>query len=336
MTTEPLQRPARLLIATMRLSRTLPVVCCAGLLPTLAGCVVHVDSGGFSARKESRFTVEGRPIIDLTTFDGAIEVQAWDEPDVLVRVESRASSRALLEEIDVAMTQDGSRIAVTVTAETREGWHFDGGGTGRSARVVASVPVDSEIRLRSGDGSVHVERVRGRIDARTDDGRIVMREVAGDITADSGDGSVQMEDVDGRCTVSTRDGSVLVSGRLVGDLTARSGDGSVTVRASAGSTVTGGWEIDTADGGVVLSLPEALDARLDVLTSDGRITLNGYPDLAVEREGDGRRLQAMLGAGAGTVRVRTGDGSITLKRAHVPEPPAPPAPPAPPSPPTAP
>ena len=91
----------------------------------------------------------------------------------------------------------------------------------RSARLVATVPVDSEVRLRSGDGSVRVERVRGSIDARTEDGRIVMREVGGGIVADSGDGSVQVEDLDGKCSVSTRDGSVLVTGRLHGGLKAK-------------------------------------------------------------------------------------------------------------------
>ncbi|BCS31602.1 hypothetical protein TBR22_A08040 [Luteitalea sp. TBR-22] len=314
----------------MRRSRALPFFALGGLLPLLAGCVVHVDSGGFSARKEQRFRVEGRPTIDLATFDGTIEVQAWDRDEVLVQVDSRASSRALLEGIDVKMSQQGRRIAVEATAPEQDGWQLRGGGISRTARVVASVPVDSEVRIRSGDGAVHVERVRGVIDARTRDGRIVMREVGGEIVADSGDGAVQMEDVDGRCTVSTRDGSVLVSGRLRGGLRASSGDGTITVRAADGSVVNGDWQIETGDGGVVLALPDVLDASLDARTSDGRISLNGFPDLPIEQEGEGRRLQAVLGNGQGRLRIRTGDGSITLKRSFVPPPPAPPAPPAPP------
>ena len=216
----------------MRLQRALPIVCCAGLVSLLAGCVVHVDSGGFSSRNEMHFKVKGRPVVDLTTFDGAIEVRSWDKPEVLVRVEARASSKPLLDSIDVAGSSQDSHVVVTASVKETSGWEVSSGGMSRSVRLVATVPVDSEVRLRSGDGSVRVERVHGVIDARTEDGRIVMREVGGDIVADSGDGSVQMEDVDGRCTVSTRDGSVLVSGRLRGDLKASSGDGSVTVRAA--------------------------------------------------------------------------------------------------------
>ena len=304
---------------------------CLGLVPLLTGCVVHVDSGGYTARKEQRFTVTGRPTIDLDTFDGAIEVQAWSKPEVLVVVETRASSKALLEGIDITTEHEASRVTLKVTAPDKSGWSFETGGVSRSAKVIATVPIDSQVRLRSGDGSVRVERVRGVIDARTDDGRIVMRDVAGTIVADSGDGSVQMEDVDGQCTVSTRDGSVLVSGRLRGGLKATTGDGSVTVRAAEGSEVSDDWQIETTDGGVVLSLPELFAARLDARTNDGRISLNGYPDLTIEREGEGRVLQAVLGKGERALRIRTGDGSITLKRVYVPMPPAPPAPPAPPT-----
>jgi len=291
---------------------------------------VHVDSGGFTARQERRFAIEGQPMLDLDTFDGAIEVQAWDKPEVLVRVESRASSRPLLDSIDIEMAQEGREVRVKASVPRSEGWELRT-GIARSAKLVATVPFDSQVRLRSGDGSVRVERVRGRIEARTDDGRIVMREVAGDIVADSGDGSVQMEDVDGRCTVSTRDGSVLVTGRLRGALKATSGDGSVTIKAAEGSEVSDDWQIETSDGGIVLALPDVIDARLDARTSDGRIALNGYPEMPIEREGSGRSLQTVFGAGTRQVRLRTGDGSITLKRAYVPLPPAPPAPPAPPT-----
>lgn len=318
----------------MSITRTLPVAsACLGLVPLLTGCVVHVDSGGYTAREQVHFKVQGRPVVDLSTFDGAIDVQSWEKPEVLVQVESRASSKELLDSIDVQGRSQDSQVTVTVTAQERGTWELSSGSLSRSARMVATVPVDSEVRLRSGDGGVRVERVRGRIEARTDDGRIMMREVTGDIVATSGDGSVQMEDVDGRCTVSTRDGSVLVTGRLRGGLKASSGDGSVTIRAADGSDVSDDWEIETADGRVVLALPDRLDARLDAQTVDGRIALSGYPDLTVVREGRSHRLQTVFGTGARALRIRTGDGSITLKRTHVPAPPAPPAPPSPPSPP---
>ena len=55
----------------------------------------------------------------------------------------------------------------------------------------------------------------------------------------------------------------------------------------------------------------------------------GSPDMPIERQGEGRRLQAVLGSGAGNLRIRTGDGTITLKRSYIPVAPAPPHPPRP-------
>ncbi len=296
--------------------RALPVAAaCLGVVPFLSACVVHVDSGGFTERKEQRFATDGQPVVDLDTFDGAIEVMAWDKPEVLVQVEMRASSEALLDDVDVRMTQDGTTVTVKAALKERDGWDLPARSISRSARIVATVPVESIVRLRSADGSLRVEGIRGRVDARTADGRIVMRQVAGDVVADSGDGSVQIEELDGRCVAGTRDGSVLVSGRLRA-LKATSGDGSVTIRATDGSEVSEDWEIETADGGVLLALPDALDARIDARTNDGRIALSGFPDLPVTRDGDARTLQTVLGAGTHALRIRTADGGISLKRAH--------------------
>ena len=84
--------------------------------------------------------------------------------------------------------------------------------------------------------------------------------------------------------------------------------------------MSGDWNIETGDGGVVLSLPDEVSARLDVQTGEGRITLSGFPDMPIEREGDGRRLQAVLGTGEGNLGIRTSDGNIALKRSYVPVP----------------
>ena len=91
------------------------------------------------------------------------------------------------------------------------------------------------------------------------------------------------------------------------------------------------------DGGLSpLERMPRLDAKLDAHTSDGRIALHGFTDMPIERQGEGRRLQAVLGSGAGNLRIRTGDGTITLKRSYIPAPPVPPAPPTAAAPPTTP
>ena len=125
----------------MRRARVLSVVACCGLLPLAAGCVVHIDSGGYTSREQVHFTVPDTPTVDLSTFDGAIEVQAWDKAEVLVRVESRAASKSLLESIDVQGSHQDGRVVVTVTATPLANWDVSTAGMTRSARLIASVPV---------------------------------------------------------------------------------------------------------------------------------------------------------------------------------------------------
>ena len=57
-----------------------------------AGCVVAVDSHSEIVREEKRFTVQGTPDLRVATFDGSIQIQAWDKPGVLVEIEKRGPS----------------------------------------------------------------------------------------------------------------------------------------------------------------------------------------------------------------------------------------------------
>ena len=63
-----------------------------GLALSAGACVISVDSPVFSAREEKRFPVSGRPDLMVATFDGAIEIRAWDRPEVLVEIEKRAQT----------------------------------------------------------------------------------------------------------------------------------------------------------------------------------------------------------------------------------------------------
>jgi hypothetical protein len=77
--------------------------------------------------------------------------------------------------------------------------------------------------------------------------------------------------------------------------------------------MAGDWDISTGDGSVALYLPRDFAAEFDARTGDGRIK----SDLAVAADGTpddrNRTLTGRIGEGGRRLRVRTGDGSITLK-----------------------
>jgi DUF4097 and DUF4098 domain-containing protein YvlB len=177
--------------------------------------------------------------------------------------------------------------------------------------LIISVPRETNIRARSGDGSISIERVTGRVDLRTGDGSIRASDVSGELTLDTGDGSITVDGVEGKLAVDTGDGSVNVVGKL-GSVKLHTGDGSVVYRAEPGSAMTEPWEITTGDGGVSLYLPADFGAELDAHTGDGTIR----NDLNVENadgERERRTLRGRIGSGGKLLRVRTGDGAIRLK-----------------------
>jgi DUF4097 and DUF4098 domain-containing protein YvlB len=261
-----------------------------------SGCIdiVGAEKGRYVERDEKRFTVSGTPDVTVTTFDGAIEVRPWDKSEVEVIVEKRGSSKAATDTIEVRADHDGNRVSVEARLAGSHGinLHFN---DSRSARLIVSVPASSNLSARSGDGAIDVDRIAGRIQLH------------------SGDGGIRARDVSGDLDLHTGDGSITVGGKLTG-VRARSGDGSVTIQAVEGSAPSADWDIATGDGSVTLSIPEDFGAELDAHTGDGGISTQNITLSNVTGRVGRNSLKGRLGEGGRTLRIRTGDGSITLKR----------------------
>src|SRR5688572_1672959 len=90
------------------------------LLAGGAACVVSVDSQGQIVREEKRFSVRGVPDIRLSTFDGSIEVQSGDHPEVVVEIEKRGATREAVDALEVTSKQDGNRIELEVKRPRNE------------------------------------------------------------------------------------------------------------------------------------------------------------------------------------------------------------------------
>ncbi len=95
---------------------------------------------------------------------------------------------------------------------------------------------------------------------------------------------------------------------------ARSGDGGVTIHAASGSAPAGDWDITTGDGSVTLELPDGFGGELDAHTGDGTIHMQDITVSNVTGKIAKNTVRGTLGSGGRAVRVRTGDGTITLRR----------------------
>lgn len=293
------------------------------------GCTVRVDSQSQITREEKRFTVSGVADVRVTTFDGSIQVQSWDRPDVLIEVEKRGTTKESVDALEVRSEQNGNVVELEVKRPRSESFTGIGFHRTASARLIVSVPRNTNVRARSGDGSIAIEGIRGRLELRTGDGSIKAVDVAGELTLNTGDGSVTVDGAEGVLDLNTGDGGVSVSGKL-GTVRLHSGDGAIVYRAQPGTTMTGAWEITTGDGSVTMYLPREFGAEIDAYTGDGgirndlEVVADSGPNLEradddrreprrERRESERRTLRGRVGAGGPELRIRTGDGAIRLK-----------------------
>ena len=212
----------------------------------------------------------------------------------------------------------GEPGAIDATVKTR-GWSIGDNGV-KILEHQSGNRVDLEVREPSshfsfGARSISIEmRVPRELmaEVHTGDGSITMRGLHGSVRMDTGDGSIQGEDLDGALTGHTGDGSVHINGRF-DVLQLHTSDGSVEVSALPGSHMSSDWKVETGDGSVRLELPHDLSADVELQTGDGSIHL----DMPVTVNGMGNRneheVRGKLNGGGPLLRVRTGDGSISVQ-----------------------
>jgi len=275
--------------------------------------MVNVDHEAYIEREEKRFAIDGQADLHLYTFDGAIEVRSWDRAEAVVEIEKRGHDKEAISKIQVIAERNGDRIQLE-TRHPESGGVFVGIGrfTSPSAKLIVNVPRKINLVLRTGDGSIVVERVTGRIELRTADGSIRVVETSGELLAESGDGSIQFDEVAGRIEARTNDGSVRITG-LPRVLRARSGDGAIVLRIRRGAAMDEDWMVATLDGQISAELPDGLNAEIEADPgSDGR----ARSDLTLINSTGGTRderiLRGRLGQGGRKFTLRTGDGTIRL------------------------
>ena len=142
----------------------------------------------YTEREEKRFRRPARRSSTCRRSTVRLEIRSWDKPEVEVIIEKRAGSKEAAALIEVHSEQNGNQVTVDVKTQKRNSGfsiHFN---NSRSAKLIVSTPSTSNITARSGDGSIDVDHVSGRLELRTGDGSIRGRDLGGQVRAHTGDG----------------------------------------------------------------------------------------------------------------------------------------------------
>ena len=302
-----------------RAAMHLGFACASLFLLTAATPRVHAEEVNKS------FTVSGRANVHVDTNDGSVTVTTSNSKQVEFRVEYQGYE--LNKDLHVDARQNGDNVELT--AKLTGHWGFSWGHTNHKLHLEVRIPKDSDLVATTGDGSVQVDSVNGKIavhtgdgsvkasgltgsiDLHTNDGSISVDNLKGDIKLRTGDGSIEARDLDGKVDADSGDGRIRLVGRF-DLLNVKTGDGSVDTKVLPGSKMASSWTLRTGDGSVDLSLPSDFQSDIDASTGDGHISV-GF-QLSVEGNFSNSQIRGKMNGGGQPLTVHTGDGSIRLSK----------------------
>jgi hypothetical protein len=258
---------------------------------------------------DQTWVVTTQPDVQVVAQDAHIRIHAGSPGQVKVHVEYELKHWGVVMgggEPAVVFEHRGDQITITLNDPRSIGVIG-----GIDERFVADVTVPSPVHLavRTKDGAIDCEPVSGQLQFESGDGAIRARGLKGDLEVRSGDGRVTLDDVDGHLRARTRDGHLSASGRF-DELDLGAGDGRVDALVRPGSQPESAWNVETGDGSVSVRIPHDINTLLDARTKDGHI--NVQLPISLQGRLDRRELIGELNNGGPSLRIRTGDGSITL------------------------
>ncbi len=309
------------------------------------------DAEEINRESHQAFDVQPGTKLILEHGDGDVTISPWGEDtlDVEVRYRARASNVGWSKstEFDVEFRQDGSTIHVIGHEPRRVSV---GISSYREYEYTYTVKAPSylELSLEGEDGDVEISDWQGSIMMKLEDGDVTLSDIDaprteviledGDLEIDGIRGQIEVDCEDGdieifecqieRGRIRTEDGDIVID-RCQGsfeisvadgdarlreltaeDLEIRSGDGTINLSLLPSENLD--LNVRVGDGDVVLDLDRDVSAEFELETQDGRIKVSaaGVSDLVQKQS----HVTGRLGTGEGTIYVRTGDGSVTLRQ----------------------
>jgi DUF4097 and DUF4098 domain-containing protein YvlB len=298
----------------------------AGLL-LLAGC--DIDDINFNGERYSRdfhysFPLKANGRLTVESFNGSIEISAWDQDSVDISGTKYASTQERADDlkIETANTPDSVSVRAIRPSERRNNM---------GARFVIKIPRSTLLdrittsnapirtmdgagpaRLRTSNGSIRVQDLRGSVDAQTSNASVDLIDVEGDVIAHSSNGHIHAEGLRGGFDASTSNSSVKAEiSRLSRSVRVETSNGGVELTLPA--DLAGDVRVNTSNSGITVRLPSSTNARILARTSNASISSDF--DLKVRGEIGKNHMDGAIGSGGGPlIDLATSNGGIHLMK----------------------
>jgi hypothetical protein len=278
----------------------------------------------------------GRASVQVDAFVGEIKVAAGDTQNIRVQIrqtvttDDSAVAEAAIAGIEFKLEQgsDG-RVSVRIEPRHRMRWTWQNWSP-VALMLEITVPHACDLQLRTGDGAIQVDRLRGDIVAETDRGAIFLGEIQGDVVADSLRGDVSVTACNGTLQLEAKSGNILV-GRSWGPAQLLAVDGVIDLQAATGPVFARGDRADikvnflpsgrtasnleSSGGDVTVGFDPACTFTIDARSSPfGFVRIRDLELKTASGNVEKTRVTGMLNGGGPVLKIRAGGGSVRLNR----------------------
>ena len=304
---------------------------CFALL-ALAGCDIDeawADSQKFTEDFHHSYALKSGGHLELESFNGSVEIYGWDQEAVEVNGTKYASTKDMLAEIKIDISNTADSIVIRTV---RPNWGGSGFRGQRGVKYRIHVPRKLQFdRVATSNGPMRLEGVEGRGRFRTSNGAIHLISYQGDVEANTSNGRIDLDRFSGSASLTTSNGRIEAKG-VKGFLDAHTSNGPIDVETAgldparparletSNGPVTvrlngkGGPEVRarTSNGGITVRLPEGAGARVRAHTSNSAVTtdfpLNNVTNMSKSH------LDGTIGAGGPLLDLTTSNGQIRIAK----------------------
>ncbi len=218
----------------------------------------------------------------------------------VARAESSDAADELLEMIRVI---HGNGHALELEVEVPRKWNRRG-----HVNLELHVPRGTSVEVIASNGRIGIESLRATVRARSSNGSVDISDVVGDVEVATSNAKVCCCGTKGRLVARSSNGKIELE-KHCGSIDASTSNG--LIRASMAAIGEEGVQLATSNGRIVLELPEKVDAEVDIRVDNGVIR-NDRELCKASRERNGQ-LRGRLGVGGAPIKLRTSNGSISLR-----------------------
>jgi DUF4097 and DUF4098 domain-containing protein YvlB len=220
----------------------------------------------------------------------------------VARAESSAAAQDLLDQIRLLHAIASDR-ALEIEIDAPRKWNRRG-----HVNLELHVPRGTNVEIVASNGRVGIEGLRAAVRARSSNGAVDLCDCVGDIEIATSNAKVCCCTTRGRLVARSSNGKIELDDHC-GSLDASTSNG--LIRAAMTEMGEEGVQLATSNGRIVLELPEKVDADVDIRVDNGVIR-NDRPLCKAARERSGQ-VRGRLGRGGATIKLRTSNGSISLR-----------------------